>query len=405
MRRSLLAIVFCALAGMAQAASIPLLTGPQDPSQLNATINGVIQQLNAQITPNSLAGFSASRNYIDNGAMAVAQRGTGIITCGTTTVPIISAYAADRWGCNANVGSGAGRMQVTTSTPTPPTGFTNSQRLYRTSGILTQPVCAWQEIPTANASQLASQSVVFSSYVQALAGMASDNGGAFNLVIVTGTGSDEGLQSFTASTAITPAFTGVATLQSTAFTATTAWARYAAPAVVVPSTVTEIAVGVCFTPTAAAVAGTTDGLAFTGTQLEQGLAASSFEFLPYATDLIKAQRYLFTVAESATSGAQQSPAGQGATTTTCQLTIPFVTTMRAAPTFFAAGTALSASTWTITHVATATALATTYLVVLGANTPNAGSLTATVASGLTTGQTCTLTSAAGGSIIAWSADF
>jgi len=78
-----------------------------------------------------------------------------------------------------------------------------------------------------------------------------------------------------------------------------------------------------------------------------------------------------------------------------------------APTFTAYGASLSTSTWTITHVVTATALATTYLVTQASagNTINSAGMTATVASGLTVGQTCVLTSANGTSVLTWSADF
>lgn len=390
---------------IAYAANIPLLTGPQDPSQLNATINALINQINTLITPQTMASFASNRNYIDNGGGDIQQRGTGIQTCGTTSMPPATSYGADRWACNANVTSGAGRIVAgVTSTPSPPASFRYSQKLYRTSGALTQPVCAWQEISTGRSIQLAGQNVVFSAYVAALAGLSADNGNAAQMIIIYGTGSDEGLQTMTASPAITPAWTGITTLQTTTLALTTAFARFTSPSVFVPTTATEIGVAICFTPTATG-AGVTDGIAFTGTQLEVGTAASAYDFRSTSNLTLTMQEYFFTVTESATTGAVQSSSGQGATTTTCQLFVPFPTTMRAAPTFNALGTALSASTWTLTHVATATALSTPYLAVLGANTPNAGSLTATVASGLTTGQTCQLTSANGGSILSWTADF
>ncbi len=389
---------------VAYSANIPLLTGPQDPSQLNATINTVINQINALINPNTMGQFSSIRNYVDNGSMTIQQRGTGAVTCGTTTIPPATAYGADRWGCNANVTSGAGIMQVITATPSPPTGFVASQKLYRTSGILTQPICAMQELSTATSTQLQGQQVVLSAYVQALAALASDNSNAFNMYVFTGTGSDQGLQSFTASPAITPAWTGIATTGSQAFTATTAWVRYQTNPIVIPVATTEIAVAICFTPTAAAVAGATDGLAFTGVQLEQGTVASSYDFQSYAQTLVRAQAYFYTLSEAAAT-VVQTPSGNGASTTACTLNIPFPTTMRVAPTFNALGTALSASTWTVTHVVTATALSTPYLATLGANTPNGASMTATVASGLTAGQACVLTGAAGGSILSWTADF
>ncbi len=387
--------------------SIPLITGAQDPSQLNATLNSLIQSLNTLVTPQTMAPFTNFRNVLDNGNMAIYQRGTvgtTITTCGTTTIPQ-TAYGADRWGCNANAAAGAGRMKVVTTGPTPPAGFTASEQLYRTSGVSPQPTCAMQEIGTVNSTALAGQSVVVSVYEQPLAGLVADNGGAFNVYIFTGTGTDEGFGTFTATTAITPAWTGIATTGSFSFTnAAAAWVRVSGSAVI-PATTTEIAAAICFTPTASG-AGVTDGLAFTGFQLEVSPSgqASPYEFKPPGYETVEANRYFYSITEAAAT-VLQSPSGNGASTTTCTLNIPFPVTMRSAPTFVAWGTALSASTWTITHIVTATALSTPYLAVLGANTPTGGSLTATVASGLTTGQTCALTGAGGGSIIGFSADY
>lgn len=383
------------------AANIPLLTGPQDPSQLNATINGVINNINAGITPNSTATFSNFRNYVDNGAMQIQQRGTGVVTCGTTTIPPTTAYGADRWGCNANVTSGAGRMQPVTSGPTPPVGFGSSQILYRTSGALTQPVCAWQEIGSDSAKQLAGQGVVFSANLQALAGLAADNGAVANLVIVTGTGNNEGLQSFTASPAITPAWTGIATLQTTPFTLTTAWARYAAPAVIVPAATTEIGVAICFTPTATG-AGATDGLAFVGVQLEQGASASTYEFRPLPIERELAQRFAFVLTEAAAGVVQVGGGSAQGTTTTCTAMIPFPTTMRIAPTYT---NTLSATTFKLVSASqTATALSTPFSATLVANTPDGASVNFTT-TGMTAKDGCALVGAGGTGSMLFTADF
>jgi len=291
MKKYLLALLML-LPLAASATSLPYFTGPQDPALLQFYLNTLVTEVNA-LGPTQ-SDFAVPSNFLDNGAMAVDIRGTGIITCGTTTAPE-TAYSADRWTCNANVTSGAGRMQVTTTTPAPPLGFQNSERLYRTSGALTQPVCSWQEIPSGRSTQLAGQVAIFSTYAQALAGLAADNGNVINLVVVTGTGTDEGLQSFTASPAITPAFTGVATSLNQAFTITTAWQRYSTT-VQIPIGTTEIAVAECFTPTATG-AGTTDGFAFTGVQLEAAIGIqtqpSAFKFQPFHVELAAANRYFY----------------------------------------------------------------------------------------------------------------
>jgi len=395
---------------VAYAANIPLITGPQDPSQLNATINTLINSINTLITPQSMSTFRDNRNFIDNGGMDIQQRGTGAATCATTSGIVATSYAADRWACDVNVGSGAGQLTVITATPSPPTGFNASLKLNRNSGALTQQQCAWQELRTQDVVKLQGQPVILSFYAQALAGLAADNGNAITAVIITGTGTDQGLGGLrsavgmTASPAITPAWTGIATLQAQAQTITTSWVRYTMPSVVVATTVNEMAVGLCFTPTATG-AGATDGFAFTGVQLEQGTTASPFEFRNTSVEALVAQRYYWQITEPAAS-VSIGASGQGASTTTCILSIPLPTQMDIVPTAGFTGTALSGSTWTVTHVVTNTALSTPFLAATaGGSTKNALNLTATTGATLTAGQTCTLTGAGGGGILTASADF
>lgn len=385
---------------IAVAANIPLLSGPQPAADLVSIINGLINSINSSITPQSMATFSGSRNYLDNGSMQVQQRGTGTVTCAANAAITAAAYGADRWGCQANVGSGAGRMAVITSSPSPPTGFTASQKLTRLSGALTQPICAWQEVPTTQATELANQTVTVSAYVQALAGLAADNANAFNLVVITGTGSDEGFGTPTASPAITPAWTGIATPLNRALVATTSWVRYQA-SVAITSTVTEIAVGICFTPTATG-AGATDGLAFTGVQLEQGSVASAYEFRPIATELARAQRYAVSITEAASGVAMFN--GNVTATNTCEFAYNFPVRMRAASTLSQIGTAIAAGTTYKTNSATGGVANVSAMATKTSNSVDAGSFTVTSAAA-TAGQACTLEGLAGGAISLWSADF
>lgn len=385
---------------IAVAANIPLLSGPQPAADLVSIINGLINSINSSITPQTMATWSGSRNYLDNGSMQVQQRGTGTVTCAANAAITTAAYGADRWGCQANVAVGAGRMQVITASPSPPTGFTASQKLFRTSGALTQPICAWQEVPTTQATELANQTVTVSAYVQALAGLAADNANAFNLVVITGTGSDEGFGTPTASPAITPAWTGIATPLNKAFTATTGWVRYQA-SVAITSTVTEVAVGICFTPTATG-AGATDGLAFTGFQLEQGTVASGYEFRPIATETARAQRYAYAINEAAAGVVQVGGGTAQGTTTTCTAFIPFPVTMRAAPTY---ANSLSATTFKVVSASqAATALGTPFSATLAANTPNGASVNFTT-TGMTAKDGCFIVGAAGSGSMIFSADF
>lgn len=317
-----------------KATTLTLFSGPdcQEPSQQLSCMNQLIGRINTAF--GNVPTWAEQRNFLDNGAMQISQRGTGAATCALNGAAITSAaYAADRWGCQVNVAVGAGQLTTITATPTPPPGFTSALKLVRNSGALTQPQCVYQEIATYKATQLQGQSVVFSAYIQALAGLAADQGTTtqvVNMLVMTGTGSDQGLGTWTASTALTPAWTGIATAVNTAQTlpSSPVWARYSTTAQI-PITATEIAVALCFTPTATG-AGTTDGFAFTGAQLEQGLTASPYEFRGPATELITAQRYFYRLTETAAITPIAPCSAVDTTHTNCLIQFP--TTMRGVPT-------------------------------------------------------------------------
>jgi hypothetical protein len=404
---ALLAGLLAVPAALAAVPYIPSTSQYSEPSQIVATLNYLVQQINLAVTPQTMAQLSTPRNVLDNGGMFVSQRGTGAATCANNGSAIASAnYAADRWGCQVNVGSGAGQLTTITATPSPPTGFLNSSKLVRNSGALLQPQCVYQEVPQYKVLGLNTQNVVFSVNIQALAGLAADQGSTTqtaNLVIITGTTADQGFGSWTASPAITPAWAGVVTLVNTsiALPVTPAWNRYSTTALV-PSGVNEIAVAICFTPTAAG-SGATDGIAFTGAQLEVGTVASAFEFRPPGGELAELQRY-FTILTEPAAGVAVPVVGNSTSATAAAMSYRFPVTMRAAPTFNALGTALGATTWTNKCGNVNNVLATTFFVTATANGVDGASATVT-STGSTIGFGCNLVGAGGGSILSWSADF
>jgi hypothetical protein len=272
------------------------------------------------------------RNFLGNGSLDLTQvNGTSTVTCAVNAGLTAAALSADRWGCQANVAVGAGRTAIVTSSPSPPAGFTNVMKVFRTSGALTQPVCVMQEVPSNLSLSLAGNTVTFSFWAAALAGLSADNGNIINAVVITGTGTDEKLTvSPTASPAITPAWTGIATQLNQAINVTTTFARFNVSASI-PSTATEIGVMLCFTPTATG-AGATDGFAWTGAQLELGAAPSAYEFQPKSAALADSQKYTFAVSEvsAATGGAHAMCMSTTTTNNNCYLQFP--TQMYLAPT-------------------------------------------------------------------------
>lgn len=396
------------------AANVPLLTGPggsnpanfpADLPDINKTITYINSTGSSGINPNTMASFATPRNFLDNGAINVAQRGTSAIT-GNSTCNIVgstTAYVADRWCVNSNVTSSAATGQVVTSGPTPPTGFSTALNVTRVSGALTQPVCAIQEVPTVRAVSLQGQQVTFSVYLQALAGLSADNGNAANIYVIYGTGSDEGLRGYSGSTAITPNWTGINSSITEAETITTSWGRYDVTGTI-PTTANEVGVMVCFTP-AAGSGGSTDGFSMTGAQLEIGPTPSSYEFRPYSEELAQAQRYFYRISETS-SQIFTGFVGSQLTSQNCTGMVSFPTTMRIAPTYTSQ---VTSSTFALIGgaVLPASPVALASSATSVANSVNNASIsfTSSGGTGLVGGNACFLINKNASGQLSWSADF
>lgn len=358
--------VFAALALIpaAFAVNVPLFTGVSGSNPITfpaaqADLNTLINNINSGITAQSTAGPTNFRNILDNGAMLTQQRGTAATAGGTTTGVVSLNYSADRWVVDTNVASGAGSSQVITATPSPPLGYMASLKVYRNSGALTQPVCLIQEIPSGGVIPLQGQPVVFSANLQALAGW-TDADGNVTVTIITGTGTDEGLKSsFTASPAITPAWTGIAVAGTALLPATTSWARQQTPPITIPTTATEAGVEICFTPVGSS-SGVTDGFAITGAQLEvSNSVASAYEFREGSAETAKAQRYFWQLSDSqANTFRTSATCFENVSGTSALCTFPTPVTMRVAPTVVVA----TSNSFGMTKTADGTAEACTTLV-------------------------------------------
>lgn len=346
--------------------------------------------------------FTNFRNVLDNGAAQVVQRAlaTASTSCGTTTGSTSLTYSADRWTCIVNVASQQGKTQVVTASPSPPTGFTKSINVWRNSAALTQPVCLMQEVPTADSTTLAGQVATFSFYGQALAGLAADNGGVVNGYIFTGTGTDQGLGTLTATPAITPAWTNIAATTTKAFTLGTSWNRYSVSGLI-PAATTELGVAICFTPTATG-AGATDGFSATGMQLEAASAPTPYEFRPASLELTKDEAYFFQITDPAATVYLPSSCSviTASTTVRCNLTLPV--SMRTTPTT----TVLTATSFGIQLTAGTAGTCTTLAATASASTPQSAGLTCTTGGTIALGTGTSLIGAAiSNATISVSADF
>lgn len=382
----------------------PFITG-NEIMAVDTLLPGGASPQSATISIQDIGNYGGTpRNFLDNGSLNVQQRGTGTVTCAAAAAITSAAYGPDRWGCSANVTSGAGRQAIVTTAALLPAGFAQVDTVWRNSGSLAQPVCTHQEIPTAKAIALAGKTVTLSFNAAALAGLAADNNSTMTASIYYGTGTDQGFGTMTASPAITPAWTNIAfSVNQQVLTISTTPTRYAVVGSL-PSTVTEVGVALCFTPTTTTSGGVTDGFAFVGTQLEIAPAASAYEFHDIQQDVAVAQRYFYQINEGTiTAGTVMTPAGNAVTATTCASDIPFPVTMRVAPTYT---NSLSGTTFKLNSAAANTALTTPFSATTGANTIYNASITFTASGlGATPGFACNLVSAAGSGTMQFTADF
>lgn len=424
MKRILLAAVgLLALGGAALAQPVTL---PQvqsiGPNDLFQDVVGGQPQAGSFYASGALLGNAVSS--ANDNALIDGDFGQSLFSHGTSVGSITTAtkYTANNWFAWSGSATTLTVTQQTGASDVP-SNFGASLRVAKTSTGVVQS-CIAQEVESDNSYRFQGQTAEFDVHALEGAGF-SDAASSLKVYIVTGTNTDEGSVNLAfginGGGGGSGGWTGQANAAAISVPISTTWSRYSVVAPI-PSGAKEIGVALCWTPVGTSPSN--DYFEFTGAQLVtnnllSAVAATSstgvelavndgrakaFVRRQTATETVDQQRWIYTISESASTGAQQVAAGNGATTTTCQLTVPFTVTQRAAPTFVAEGTALTTTTWTITHVATATALASTFLVVLGANSPNSGSLTATVASGLTAGQTCTLTSANGGSRLTWTSE-
>lgn len=324
------------------------------------------------------------------------QRGTSFASIGAT-----GTMTADYWEA---IGGASSNITISKAAQTGVNGFTSFFQFQRTAANTnTAALHFGQVLDTADYGTSMQGKTVCLSFVSLIGANFSAPNAAFSARLYTGTGSNEGYASMVAGT-----WTGSTTVTTLAVTGQTT----AQPSFIcaqIPGTATEVGIDFFWTP--GGTAGTNDWVQLNRIQLEpvetvpvSQAKPTPFENRSFTNELWLSQQRAYVVVEGAAS-ISVTPSGQGASTTTCILSIPFPRAMRAAPTFTAAGTALATTTWTVTHVVTNTALATPFLAaVTGGHTTMQGNLTATVASGLTAGQTCTLTGAGGGSKLVFSAD-
>jgi hypothetical protein len=254
---------------------------------------------------------ASGKNRIINGAMDFFQRGTSF--AGST----LGAYCADRWGYYRGGAVGGATWTRQTASLT---GFQYSLRAQRDSGnTSTQYVGTWQTIETANSLPLAGKTVTLSFYAKCGANYSAASN-ALAVTVITGTGTDQAVYSFTGST---NAVTGTATL-------TTSWQRFTYTGAL-SSALTEVGVQFISTPTG--TAGANDWYEITGVQLEAANTASNFQRAAgnIGGELALCQRYYVRFTETSSSSDWMIGFGTGFSTTGATIQVKHPVTMRVYP--------------------------------------------------------------------------
>ena len=217
--------------------------------------------------------YAAYKNKLINSNFSVWQRGTSFTGTGNY-------FTADRWqGFRGGAVAGATWSRQTAALE----GFQYSMRVSRDSGnTALNPLFVVQSFETDVTRQFQGKKITISFWAKAGANFsaASNNLG---INIVTGTGTEA---------SITAGFTTQVSTALTGATLTTSWQRFTATsAAVVPTTASQFALQIGYTPVG--TAGAADNFEIAGVQLEVGEVATGWS-LAGATlqgELMACQRY------------------------------------------------------------------------------------------------------------------
>lgn len=236
-------------------------------SNITLTTNASTDTVTISATSGTSLATAGFRNLLLNGHFEFWQRGTSFTDVATK-------YGPDRW----LMYRGTGNVTVSQQTASVPTGFRRCARVQRNSGdTAVGGIVLEQNIETRNSVRMQGRSMTLSFWARAGANFSASG---LTAAVSSGTGTDQA--------AIGSGFTGLVTLGSSAFTLTSSWQRFTLT-VTAGSNITQLMTRFTFVPTG--TAGANDWYEITGVQLEDGSAATDFEFTDYATDLVRCQRY------------------------------------------------------------------------------------------------------------------
>ena len=295
------------------------------------TVNADLMTTSDGVSSSGLYGF---KNRIINGAMVIDQRNAG------ASVTPNGTYTLDRWYA---VNSQTGKFSVQQVTDAP-TGFINSLKITSLSAYsitsadyfdIAQSIEGFNTADlmwgTANAKTVTLSFWTKSSLTGTFGGVirnssynynypftytiSSANTWEYKTVTITGATSGTWLTTNGIGASVWFGLGVGATYSGTAG----AWGTLA---------------GASSATGATSVVGT-NGATFyiTGVQLEKGSTATSFDYRPYSAELALCQRYYQQIGKNPNTNYQGYGVGVAVNSTTVEIIIPFVVTMRTAPSF------------------------------------------------------------------------
>ena len=346
------------------------------PARLAVGNNG--EQIVADSAATTGLRYSATpsaSNPIINSAFQVWQRGTSFAGGGAGGI-----YTADRFQLNAATAQTMSRQVTGDTTNLPFVQY--CARIQRTAASTnTTAVYVASSFESVNCIPYAGKGVTLSFYARVGANWA---GTSFGVQLVSGTGTDQNLNS---------GFTGSANVISVAPTFTTTWQRFTYTGTVA-STATQLGLLVSWLPSG--TAGAADYVEMTGFQIDIGSVALPFR--TYAAtiqgELAACQRYYYRT----TVGVNQNTGYTtiNYSTTAAIATLPMKVTMRVAPTVL---------DYSNIHIYdSVTGFPITGLALWSASTTDTSGLLATGATGMTQFRSGILTATASAGYIGLSAE-
>jgi hypothetical protein len=391
-----------------QVPSVPQVTAINSNDLFQDVVNGLPQAQNYYASAALLGNYSASLagNNSEN-ALIGGDATTNLFAYGTTgsSVTTTQTYGGpNRWIYWSGTSTAMTVSQDSTAADLPTAGYQYAFKMARTSGQTgVVQVCMAQEVESVNSYAFAGNTAELDFHAIPGANYSPANGN-IQPYIIYGTGTDQGVArlayGLNAGGTGTIGWTGQVNLTANVQVGGGGRVTFVAP---IPTTATEVAVAICFTPVG--TAGTNDYIALSGIQLTRNSAltatagasgaglplndtrAKSFARRSQALETTLQQRYYWNAAESVTTDFGTCVA---VSTTSGRCFIPNPTTMRVAPTPTATVGSMTQTGSTGTQI-NLTALAATS----GATTQYGIGLTTTVTLGFTIGNAGILQSNSG----------